>query len=646
MEDLKLLEIPLFSGLHRIDLARLIPELERVSYQPGEILFYPGASGDSLFVVVNGRARVFLVEQNEGMKEISIIGPMECFGEMALLTGEPRSAGIQAITELSVLKLSKDRFDNLINKHHSLAVYFGGTLAKRLASANRDLKYYKELLQVKEKEEGISLSALPTQVAGVSPIYLRPQSSRLAQSVFNRDVLGVILVIFLCSATVFFLRPTGMHRSQLILLELLLAATILWSLNLFSYHVVALALPVLAVLFGTTTAEKAFSGFSNPAWFLVLGVFAVSAAISKTGLLYRFVLLVVRHFPPNYKGKTIALAFSGLVLTPVIPSSLGRAALVGPVALTLSETLRFKERSPGSVGLAMCCLLGFGHMSFMFMNGAAICFLIYGLLSPELSARISWGFWLKAAFPMGITFFLFSYLAIILLYRPKEKIRVNPEVIDAQLKTLGPMTSHEKISLLTVVVTLTGFVTQPWHGINGAWVAMLGFFILFGCSVLDEKAVRSDIDWNFLISFGALVGFGNVMSSSGLTALIATGANPCLGYFAGDKLLLLMAIALAAHLLRFALPVSPALLIGMLAIQPILSECDVSPFVAGLILLNSTNPFFLPYQNTLYLSLFQGTERKMFGHGQIIKLASLHVVIVLVSIAVSVPYWKWLGLIR
>jgi CRP-like cAMP-binding protein len=128
---------------------------------------------------------VFLVEQNEGMKEISIIGPMECFGEMALLTGEPRSAGIQAITELSVLKLSKDRFDNLINKHHSLAVYFGGTLAKRLASANRDLKYYKELLQVKEKEEGISLSALPTQVAGVSPIYLRPQSSRLAQSVFN-----------------------------------------------------------------------------------------------------------------------------------------------------------------------------------------------------------------------------------------------------------------------------------------------------------------------------------------------------------------------------------------------------------------------------------------------------------------------------
>ncbi len=328
MEDLKLLEVPLFSGLHRIDLAKLIPELERVSYQPGEILFYPGTSGDSLFVVVNGKARVFLGGQNEGMKEIGIIGPKECFGEMAMLTGESRSAGIQAITELSVLKLSKDRFDNLINKHHSLAVYFAGTLAKRLASANSDLKYYKELLGAKEKEEKISsLPAPPTQVAGVSPIHPKPQSSRQAQSVFNRNVLGVILVILFCSA-IFFLRPTGIHRLQLILLELLLAATILWSLNLFSYHVVALALPVLAVLFGTTTAEKAFSGFSNPAWFLVLGVFAISAAISKTGLLYRLVLLVVRHFPPNYMGKTMALAFSGLVLTPIIPSSLGRAARV------------------------------------------------------------------------------------------------------------------------------------------------------------------------------------------------------------------------------------------------------------------------------------------------------------------------------
>lgn len=66
-----------------------------------------------------------------------------------------------------------------------------------------------------------------------------------------------------------------------------------------------------------------------------------------------------------------------------------------------------------------------------------------------------------------------------------------------------------------------GFLTQPWHHINAAWVAMLSFSILFAVSVLDEKAVRADIDWNFLISFGTLISFGNVISGSGLSEIIA-----------------------------------------------------------------------------------------------------------------------------
>jgi branched-chain amino acid transport system substrate-binding protein len=450
--------------------------------------------------------------------------------------------------------------------------------------------------------------------------------------------------VLLCFLSAFFLNSAGLHRSHIILIELILAAAVIWSLETFSYHVVAVALPILAVLFGATTSEKALSGFSNPAWFLVLGVFAISAAISKTGLLYRLALLVIKYFPPNYTGKTMALAFSGLLLTPVIPSSNARAALAAPMALTLSETLRFKDHSPGSIGLAMSCLLGFGQMSFLFMNGAAVCFLIYGLLPAEVSSGITWGSWLKAAFPMGIIFFLLSYLAIALFYQPEEKIELSSEIINAQLKTLGPLTTHEKISLLTVVISILGFLTQPWHGINGAWVAMLGFIILFGTSVLDEKAVRTDIDWNFLISFGALVGFGSAISSSGLTHFIAKATRPYMEYFFGNKLLFFLGISLAMHLLRFALPITPALLIGMLATLPVLAGFDVNPFVTGLILLISSNPFFLPNQNMMYMNIVSGTEGKMFRHGQVTKLAILHIAVVLVSIALTVPYWKYLGL--
>jgi hypothetical protein len=56
------------------------------------------------------------------------------------------------------------------------------------------------------------------------------------------------------------------------LFELLLAATILWSTNAFSFHTVSIGLPVVAVLLGITKPALAFSGFSSSTWFLVLAV--------------------------------------------------------------------------------------------------------------------------------------------------------------------------------------------------------------------------------------------------------------------------------------------------------------------------------------------------------------------------------------
>lgn len=119
------------------------------------------------------------------------MGSKECFGEMALLTGESRSAGVQAVTELSALKLSRERFDNLLIKHHSLAIYFAGVLAKRLASAHRDLTYCKELIAKEGKLEG--------QRAEPTIIWAKPRSSQMAQSILNKPLLTIIVAGLLCS---------------------------------------------------------------------------------------------------------------------------------------------------------------------------------------------------------------------------------------------------------------------------------------------------------------------------------------------------------------------------------------------------------------------------------------------------------------
>jgi anion transporter len=624
LDDLWVLDIPLFSGLERIHLAKLIPELERTSVPSGEILFRQDDPGTCLYIIIDGEVDVFMENGETGARSVAVLGRGECFGEMALLTGQPRSTGVRALTDLTLYTLAKDGFDKLLVKHPVLAMHFSRVLSSRLAAVNGGLP--------RTRVEHPARATRP--LLEISDLFTRRSLSRLA-------AVAVIVV-----ASSLLLSKAGLGRSHFILLELLLAATAFWVSNMISYHVVAVALPVLAVLFGVATPEDAFHGFASPTWFLVLGVFAIAAAISKTGLLFRLSLHAIKLFPPNYFGQTLAFALSGLALTPVIPSSNGRAVLASPLVLNFCEALRLKKDSPASVGMAMSCLLGFGHMSFMFMNGTATCFLVFGLLPPEVREGISWGYWLKVAFPLGLSFFLLSYAAIVLTNRPKERITVNPDVVNAQIETLGPMTAHEKISLLVVGVCLLGFLTEPWHQLGEAWIAMLCFLILYGSSVLGERAVRSEIDWNFLISFGALVGFGSVISSSGLTDVIAHAVAPFLEPFSGTKILFLLAISAAVLLLRLVLPLPPAQLIGMLAIMPLIAKFGIHPFVIGLVVLVSSNPWILPHQNMLFLNVMDGTERKLFSHGKTLKLAFINVAVILVAIALSEPYWKYLGLVR
>lgn len=217
-------------------------------------------------------------------------------------------------------------------------------------------------------------------------------------------------------------------------------------------------------------------------------------------------------------------------------------------------------------------------------------------------------------------------------------------MLDAQILALGPMTRAEKISLGTIILTLTGFVGQSWHGVNPAWVVMGSFLVLFFSGVQDEKSVRSDIDWNFLLSFGALIGFGVVISASGLSAGIARASAPVLELVANSPYLFLPAVATAMHLLRFALPLPAAILVMLLTVLPMLRSLGIDPLVAALVVL-AGNPWFLPYQNSVYLNLVQSCEDNFIRHQTTIRMAWWHVAAVTIGVLVSIPYWRMLGLI-
>jgi branched-chain amino acid transport system substrate-binding protein len=667
-EEIRLQDVPIFQGLDRVDLAKLVPELEPYSFPQGTVLFEAGDPGDRLFIILGGTASVFSRKEGGEIRRVASLGPGECFGEMALLTGAPRSMSVQALTDLRVLSLRMDRFNRLLRTHGALAVYFAGILSSRLAAMDQATVSRKISSEGGTEEIPDGISSAPTgqqtlardsyrglgdtaaaahgSCSGcVIPCHLCNRALAAVGRLRKKRLLGLLATGTACAASYVYFRSKGIPANHLIIGELLLGATVFWALDLFSVHAVSVALPVLAVLLGAAAPRDAFSGFSNPSWFLVLGVFALSAAIARTGLLYRFVLVVLRRFPESHQSKSFALSFAGLLLTPFIPSSIGRVALAGPLAVTMGNALNYPEESPGAVGLGMSALLGFGHMSFLFMNGAATSLLVHGLIRPP-EGPVMWGSWFMGALPLGLSFFLLSYAGISILYRTKEKGILAPDTVTLQQRILGPMTFHEKVSMLAAVFSLAGFAAEKWTGVNGAWVALLAFVLLYSLSVLDDRGVRSEIDWCFLVSFGALLGIGKVISESGITRMLAQVVAPWLGSVSEHPTLFLLVVATGMLVLRMALPVAPALLLAVLAVEPTAAAAGIHPLVVGLVILASANPWFLPSQNNVYLSLLAGTEGRLFHHRQTLPAAFAYAVAVYLAVLLSVPCWKYLGLVK
>jgi len=115
--------------LSQIDLVRQLPpeEMEDVllcvqpcRFAAGDIIFNQGDRGDALYFIDAGQVDIGVSSDTEKSRKIATLTTGHSFGEMALLTGDPRSATAMAATSVSLLKIDKIHFDELIDKSPNL----------------------------------------------------------------------------------------------------------------------------------------------------------------------------------------------------------------------------------------------------------------------------------------------------------------------------------------------------------------------------------------------------------------------------------------------------------------------------------------------------------------------------------------------
>jgi transcriptional regulator with AAA-type ATPase domain len=102
-------------------------------------IFQQGDNGDSFYLVISGLVRVYQVSDEGTEVTLATLGPCEGIGDMALLTGEPRSASVDTIEATSLLSVSKKAFDDILETNPELSMAFTRILAERVSMGNLHL---------------------------------------------------------------------------------------------------------------------------------------------------------------------------------------------------------------------------------------------------------------------------------------------------------------------------------------------------------------------------------------------------------------------------------------------------------------------------------------------------------------------------
>ena len=156
----------LFEPLTDAELTRLIEGVHERRYAPGETVVREGDSGASMFVVESGSCGVTQKGVTGESQRLAVLESGMAFGEIALLTGEPRTATVRALTDALLVEIGRETLAPILTANPILADKMAGAMAERRRQA-ADL-FEATRGGVKKPEEQEPLSARISRFFGLT----------------------------------------------------------------------------------------------------------------------------------------------------------------------------------------------------------------------------------------------------------------------------------------------------------------------------------------------------------------------------------------------------------------------------------------------------------------------------------------------
>lgn len=456
-------------------------------------------------------------------------------------------------------------------------------------------------------------------------------------------VSGVVAGLLVATRT-----PPGELTPQAMqALGLLVWAIFYWVGHVWDDYIVAMFMAVGWVALGLVPFETAFATFHSSTWWLMLGALGLGAGVASSGLLRRSTLLMLKLLPATYVGQTLALAVTGAIFCPAIPSVIAKVSIAGKFIPELGRGMGFAPRSRQMAGLFLAMYLGFVLVAPMYLTATSVNISVYELLPKVEQQRMTWGFWLVAAAPVTLVAAVLGYAALVFFCRPKDAVLSDRSVVEKELASLGPLTSPELITLWVLVVSVLLWVTESLHGQRPATVALAGFAVLLASGVVNKKAFHTDVGWSSLMFVAVILNLGVVFPALGINHYLGAQVLPVLGPLAQNTVFFALLLYGLTIVLRFVIVSMNALIaILLLVLLPVGQSVGMSGWVLAMIMhLGSHVVWFMMYQNIVFAIGLEATGGQAVSERDAALFSIGFAAVSGVALLISLPYWRMLGLL-
>ncbi len=136
----RLAEIPLFSNMDDEERRELRSLMTERIFQPGQLVMKAGEEVSSLQIIERGEVEIWLIDTDGKKVVLDVLGPGKFIGELAMLTGESRSASVTSSEEVATLELDRDAFFDFLRRRPEAAIDVLTELGERLKHTNDILR--------------------------------------------------------------------------------------------------------------------------------------------------------------------------------------------------------------------------------------------------------------------------------------------------------------------------------------------------------------------------------------------------------------------------------------------------------------------------------------------------------------------------